>query len=159
MSIQNHKLLFSLFRWFVYVCFFCYLLNYKYNFVFVSGTSMEDTYVDNDWSIVSYDYYKKSPPKVGDVICAEVFEETQKEIRAITVIKRILAEEGDWVEIKDGQIIINQKTNTDFSSDKYPLSLSKTKLGASQYFIIGDNRDESMYYIISKEQILGKVLL
>ena len=158
MSRKNHKLLLCLFRYFLYVYFFCYLLNYKYNFVVVSGTSMEDTYFDHDWSVVSYDYYKSSAPEIGDIICAEILEETDSSIKEVVVIKRILAEEGDWIEIKDGQIIINQKTNTDFSSNKYPLSLLKTKLSTSQYFIIGDNRDESMYYIISKEQVLGKVL-
>jgi signal peptidase I len=119
---------------------------------------MKESYEHRDVSIVSYGYYKNSAPKVGDVVCAEPVEDSPRKAEVVGVIKRIMAEEGDEIEITGGDLVINQKTNTLFAKGKTPLMMLKTKLKKDQYFIIGDNRDISAFYIISKHQIVGKVL-
>jgi len=159
MSIQNHKRLLFLFRFFIYAAILFYIGTYKYNVVIVDGDSMKSTYLDKDVSLIDYSYYKFNRPEVGDVICAEVPEETRQATKTINVIKRIVAEEGAYVQIRNGSIFVNNKINTDYSIKKSPLTLQPTKLHKDQYFIIGDNREESTFYIISKSQIIGKVLL
>jgi len=158
MSIRNHKRLLLLFRFFLYAALVCYIVNYRYNFVFVIGGSMKEMYKHRDVSVVSYKYYKNNALEVGDVVCAEPMEDLVRKIKVIRVIKRIMAEEGDEVEIAGGNLIVNQKTNTFFAKGETPLKMSKVKLKKDQYFIIGDNRDISAFYIVSKHQIVGKVL-
>ena len=92
------------------------------------------------------------------MVCAEPTEDLVRKIKVIRVIKRIMAEEGDEVEIAGGNLIVNQKTNTLFAKGETPLKMDKVKLQKDQYFIIGDNRDISAFYIVSKHQIVGKVL-
>lgn len=159
MKVENHKRLLFLFRFFIYAAIFCYITTYKYNVVIVDGNSMSVEYVDKDVSLIDYSYYKFNRPEVGDVICAEVTEETRQAAKTVIVIKRIMAEEGAYVQIRSGSIFVNNKINTDYSIKKSPLTLQPTKLLKDQYFIIGDNREESTFYIISKSQIIGKVLL
>jgi signal peptidase I len=158
MSIKNHKRLLFLFRFFLYAALVCYIVSYRYNFVFVMGGSMKEMYKHRDLSVVSYKYYENSDPEVGDVVCAEPTEDLVRKIKVVRVIKRIMAEEGDEVEIAGGNLIVNQKTNTLFAKGKTPLKMDKVKLQKDQYFIIGDNRDISAFYIVSKHQIVGKVL-
>ena len=158
MSIKSHKRLLLLFRFFLYAALVCYVANYRYNFVFVRGESMKEMYEHRDVSVISYRYYKNSIPEIGDVICAEPVESARRKLKVIRVIKRIMAEEGDEVEIATGNLIINQKTNTLFAKGKTPLNMNKIQLQKDQYFIIGDNRNISAFYIISKHQIIGKVL-
>ena len=97
MSIENHKRLLFLFRFFIYATILCYIVTYKYNVVIVDGDSMKSTYSDKDVSLIDYSYYKLNRPEVGDVICAEVPEETRQATKTINVIKRIVAEEGAYV--------------------------------------------------------------
>lgn len=159
MKVENHKRLLFLFRFFIYAAVCCYIATYKYNVVIVEGNSMSMEYVDKDISLIDYGYYHTRDPEIGDVVCAEIYEEDRGEIKSVNVIKRVMAEEGAFVQIREGSLFINNKKNTDYSTNKSPLSLQPTKLQKQQYFIIGDNREDSMFYIISRKQIIGKVLL
>ena len=58
MSIKNHKRLLFLFRFFLYAALVCYIVNYRYNFVFVMGGSMKEMYKhrdhDRDWETIIF---------------------------------------------------------------------------------------------------------
>ena len=109
---------------------------------------MKEMYEHRDVSVISYRYYKNSIPEIGDVICAEPVESARRKLKVIRVIKRIMAEEGDEVEIAAGNLIINQKTNTLFAKGKTPLNMNKIQLQKDQYFIDHVSEKRNTMYIL-----------
>lgn len=120
---------------------------------------MESSYNDKDIIFVQYTAYKKKLPRRYDVICATVYDD--ETTNCIEVVKRIIGMPGETVLVQDGEIYIDEKIVDDYfrKPKAIPLKMfAPVKLDANEYFIIGDNRDISMYYIIRRNQILGKVL-
>ncbi len=96
----------------------------------------------------------------GDVICMRMPDGDQ-------YVKRVIAKEGDTVEIVEGRVYINGQERkeayavgeTQMQEDtvRYPLKLEK-----DQYFVMGDNRENSIdsrsFGPIVVYQILGRIL-
>jgi signal peptidase I len=83
-------------------------------------------------------------------------------------IKRIIALPGEKIEIKNGQVLINGEVVDEsyiqgktMINDDETINYSLT-LGNDQYFVMGDNREQSMDSRISgpveKQDIIGKIL-
>lgn len=150
----------------------CVLLLFTFVFkqVQVDGTSMCDTLQNNERIIMSDVFYT---PKYGDivVISDEVYGD-------IPLIKRVIATEGQWVDIADGVVYVG-----DSKEDMTPKGNEFTKQsteavvsalsGYHQYplqvpegtvFVLGDNRSVSLdsrtqaVGFVDTDQILGKAL-
>lgn len=122
------------------------------------GVSMEDAVVHNQKVLVNRISYFFFSPKAGDVI---VFKHGNNEHM---YIKRIVAAAGDTVQIIDGQLYVNNVLVKD-SFDKIAdagIAEEKLYLGEDEYFVMGDNRNNSedsrfqSIGAISKGQIIGK---
>ncbi|AFY58192.1 signal peptidase I [Rivularia sp. PCC 7116] len=149
----------------------------------IPSGSMEPTLhgTPNQWEadkiIVDKLSYKFSIPQRGDVVVFSPTEELQKEQFQDAFIKRIIGLPGDKVELRGGQVYINDKplkekylnepksTSVDVcaSAPTQPF-LSQTKtIPTDSYLVLGDNRgssyDSRCWGVVPRENIIGRAVL
>lgn len=102
----------------------------------VNGDSMYNTLHDKDIMILNEAKYLFSDIKRFDIVVIKGDNEY--------LIKRVIGLPGEKIECRDGKIYINGK----IIKDKYAYSKTKdfdmVKIGESEYFVLGDNRSESL---------------
>lgn len=125
-------------------------------FSFVKGSSMEPTLQEGDivlYTRINPNYYK------GDVISVRIPSGEY-------YVKRIIAMEGDTIDIRDGKVYVNDEllaepyvqgeTNGQEGIMRYPYTLQE-----GQIFVMGDNRSGSMdsrsFGGVGIRQIKGKI--
>ena len=101
----------------------------------------------------------------GDIIS---FKQKASGNRMVFFIKRIIGVPGDTVEIKDGKVYVNEDLITEDYLQKDLATLTpdgenlRVLLDEDQYFVLGDNRNNSVdsrfeeVGIVTKEQIVSK---
>lgn len=148
------------------------VFTFLFNQVKIEGGSMNPTLMDEERVIVSDVLYT---PEYGDiiVISSEVYDDTP-------IIKRVIATEGQWVDIFDGVVSVGNTKDTmkpvgsEFVGDIYTESVMSGGIyGSHKYpiqvpenhvFVLGDNRSVSLdsrttdVGFVSEDQILGKAL-
>ena len=120
------------------------------------GMSMVEAIAHNQKVLVNRTSYLIFSPKVNDVI---VFKQGSH-----MYIKRVVATPGDTVQIIDGQLYVNSALVKDgFDKIAEPgIAAEKLYLGEDEYFVLGDNRNNSedsrssTVGTIHKSQIIGK---
>jgi len=131
----------------------------------VSGASMDETFHTGDYLIVDQVSYYFSEPARGDVVVFRYPQEPSK-----FFIKRVIGIPGDTLTINDSVITITNEGNPDgfILDEPYIKSMqaeapTTEKLGEREYFVMGDNRDESSdsrsWGVLQKERIMGKAFL
>lgn len=139
------------------------LLRYVGEQTQVSGESMYPTLCDGDNLVVDKVSYHFTDPGRFDII---VFPfQYQKDT---FYIKRIIGLPGETVQISDGKIYINGRIlEEDFGYEeiKNPgLASSPITLGQDEYFVLGDNRNNSTdsrepsVGNVSRDLIIGRAL-
>lgn len=119
----------------------------------VTGQSMEPTYSDGTFLIAS----RLSTPHVGDIVLA-------RDDEFGVIVKRVIAEGGDTIEIQDGNVYLNRE-RVDEPYVKYPdmsETMTEVTVPESEYFLAGDNRANSIdsrsgLGTITKDDIIGVV--
>lgn len=129
------------------------------------GDSMKTTLSDGDEIIVNMMSYKLSSPRRYDVI---VFKQTGNS-GSFYDIKRVIGLPGETVEINNGVVYINGKELEEvIAVDKMIVSgiaSSQIKLGKGEFFVLGDNRnnsEDSRYAsvgTVEKSEIIGKAFV
>lgn len=128
----------------------------------VQGQSMENTFVENEKLILSKTSYLFHEVERGDIIVV-----TPKNINVDYIIKRVIAIPGDTIEIKDNEVYVNdERLEESYLKDEMiTADIEKFKLANNEYFICGDNRNNSLdsrseiLGPITKSEIFGKVVL
>ncbi len=128
----------------------------------VVGTSMQGTLENGDAVLVNRFVYKLFSPKANDIV---VFLPNGNE-KSHYYIKRVIAGPGDTVQIVDGKVLVNgepfQEEIENPAIENALLAEEPILVGEDEYFVLGDNRDnseDSRYANIGnvkKEHILGK---
>lgn len=121
----------------------------------VEGPSMENTIFEGEKVV----YFKMLSPEVDDIVIVDT--ETGSRI-----IKRVIALEGDTVEIKDGILYVNgeKKEEEYIKEPMMDTEYEKIEIGEGEIFVMGDNRNvsaDSRWYgtFDLDDQYVGKVVL
>lgn len=128
----------------------------------VEGSSMEPNFHNGEYLLVNKLSYRIAQPHRGDVI---VFHPPTSP--GVNYIKRIIALPGETVEIKGGEIFVNQaKVDEPYIPSELTLVRNsqaanlKATLQDNEYFVLGDNRDHSSdsreWGNVPRENIVGK---
>ena len=131
----------------------------------VSGQSMETTLQDGDNLIVDKISYRFHDPSRYDII---VFPYKYEE--NTFYIKRIIGLPGEIVQVKDGYTYINgKKLTSDIYGrevmDEPGIAEEPVKLGKDEYFVLGDNRNDSTdsrdpdVGVLKKSDLMGRAWL
>ena len=125
----------------------------------VVGSSMDPNLQEGERLLINKVVYNLHEPERGDVI---VFRPPNNQHG--DYIKRIIALTGETVEIKQGVVYINgHQLNEPYISNLPKYSLSKQKIPANEFFVLGDNRNNSNDshngWTVPRENITGKAWL
>lgn len=135
----------------------------------VNGQSMVPTFIDQEYLLTDKVSYKLSDPHRGDLV---VFHAPSSANcppgGGCDFIKRVIGVPGDVIDFRDGQVYVNNEkldepyldpdivTETSNFTSNGPI-----RLGADEYFVMGDNRphssDSRTWGPISESDIVGKV--
>ncbi|MBP3723002.1 MAG: signal peptidase I [Selenomonadaceae bacterium] len=105
----------------------------------VEGPSMRPTLETQERLVVNKFIYRFRSPEKGEIL---VFRYPRDKSRDF--IKRVIATEGDTVEIKDGRVYVNDKLLTeDYILEKTRSEYAKATVPKGTIFVMGDNRNNS----------------
>lgn len=139
-----------------------FLMVYVVSITQVVGNSMSPTLENGEVLILNKAKYRFSEVKRGDII-AFTYEDTKY------LIKRVIGLPGDYVSIKDNKVYINGKYYKenylkDIDTPNFELTnLGYTKVPENMYFVLGDNRDNSLdsrkIGLVNKADIIGEIAI
>lgn len=126
------------------------------------SSSMEPTLFPGDYFIVDKKIYKTEKPKRGDVIVFEYPKDPTK-----VFVKRVIATEGEKVEIIRNKIYINDQLIDDpwghFTMPRSSVEdYGPVRVPEDSLFVMGDNRDNSQdsrfWGFVNIKKVKGKAL-
>ena len=130
--------------------------------VVIQGRSMMPTLKDGEHYYLNRWQYLLTSPRRGDIV---VIKDPGHDDFAV---KRIVAQPFDWINIKNGSLFVNgrrleepylaEETRTDTPD----LQEKWIQLGKEQYYVLGDNRENSedsrFYGRVMRGNIIGKLI-
>ncbi len=130
---------------------------------YVKGASMEPNFYDHEYLVIDELTYRFRTPVRGEIVVFRYPRDPREYF-----IKRVVGLPGETVEITDGRVIISNEAHPNgMTLDESYLDgavtdgKKKVTLGANEYFVLGDNRDESLdsraFGPLSDEYLIGRV--
>ncbi len=130
----------------------------------VEGNSMEPNFHDHEYLLVNQLTYRIRAPERGETIIFQYPKDPKEDF-----IKRIIGLPGEKVEIKNGQVFINDHLLEEKYLNLAEGSVSSTSgesflvLGNDEYFVMGDNRNHSSdsrdWGSLPRKNIIGRAWL
>jgi signal peptidase I len=98
-------------------------------------------------------------PRRGDVIVFRYPRDPSRDF-----IKRVLAVPGDTVEVKAGEVFVNnQKVDESYIANPASYDVPQETVPPGQYFVLGDNRNNSfdshVWGFVPESNIIGEAML
>ena len=125
----------------------------------VDGVSMAPTLDNADRLFVDMLSYEWTSPRHNDIVALTCPLERQK-----MVVKRVIATEGDTVEIAAGRVYVNgRQIDDDYVSDAFRSrdNWGPQRIPAGRYFVLGDHRNRSTdsrhWGVVAKRDIRGRI--
>ncbi|MGI5827161.1 MAG: signal peptidase I [Patescibacteria group bacterium] len=133
---------------------------------YVKGASMEPTFSNYEYLIIDELSYRFKDPQRGQVVVFRYPRDPQEHF-----IKRVIGLPGETVQIKDNHVYIYNEEHPHgyilkedyLADDEITIANSENlvKLGADEYYVLGDNRDASQdsrfFGPVKRSFITGKV--
>ena len=132
----------------------------------IPSGSMRPTLIEGDKLFVNKFLYRFSPPQRGDIIVFKYPQDPKKDF-----IKRLVASEGETVEIRDGKIYVDGKLLDDptsfgkfyyYNHDPFGGPNEKIKVPKDSYYALGDNSanstDSRFWGFVPKKNMVGKAI-
>lgn len=125
----------------------------------VDGNSMENTLSDGNIVFISRLASKLGMIENNDIVIASYYSPEKGYIK---IIKRVVACEGQKVEIKNGSLFVDgEEISEPFALGKTCGDMSLT-VPEGEYFVLGDNRENSLdsrtFGTIHKDLIVARAL-
>lgn len=129
----------------------------------VRSNSMRPKLIVGDWFLINKRAYKHEGPERGDIVFFDFPRDTQR-----VVVKRIIAKGGETVEIRDGNIYINNRLskipNAEglryYNGGKFGRVGQIIKVPIGYYYVLGDNNttsiDSRYWGFVPEGNIIGK---
>ncbi|MBS3995527.1 MAG: signal peptidase I [Alkaliphilus sp.] len=110
-----------------------------FDFLQLEGDSMLETLKGDEKVLINKAIYKTNEPRRGDVI---VFNYPNN--RYFQLIKRVIAIEGDTIEICGGKVVVNDIILEEkYIREKFIEDFEKKVVPKNCVFVMGDNRNNS----------------
>lgn len=162
---RKNRILYEILDWFLYIVIVVVVTTFMVNYVAqrtqVSGSSMEPMLQDGDNLIVDKISYRFKDPERFDII---VFPYRYEE--NTYYIKRIVGLPGETIQIVGYDILINGEVlEENYGSEPMNYSgiaIEKIVLDEDEYFVLGDNRNNSSdsrdpsVGVLTREDLLGR---
>ena len=137
------------------------LITFGFQVARVDGKSMAPTLEDQDRLIVNKLAYELGRPKLGDIVMMYYPADPDK-----SFVKRIIAQEGDTVQIVDGHVFVS----ADPIQDTYVAGEHRSHedwgpqvIPEGYCFVLGDNRsnssDSRVWGFVPRKYVIAKVQL
>ncbi len=128
---------------------------------YVKGASMEPNFYDHEYLIIDEISYRLYQPSRGDIVVFKYPKDPKQ-----FFIKRVIGLPKEKVSIRDNKVYIDdQPLNEAYLGEGIETSLplrgySEVTLGDDEYFLLGDNRDQSLdsrvFGPVKKDFIIGR---
>ncbi|MGC9396690.1 MAG: signal peptidase I [Anaerolineae bacterium] len=122
----------------------------------VQSISMQPTLHEGQYLIVSKLAYWFHGPERGDIIVLDPPNGRSE----IPYIKRVIGLPGEKVEVRDGRVWVNGIALNEPYISGPPTYVESRILGADEYLVLGDNRNNSsdshIWGVLPRENIIGK---
>ncbi len=124
----------------------------------VEGPSMQPNLYTGQYVLADRLAYRLGNPQRGDVVVVEPSVPQPQQF-----IKRLMGLPGDTITVRSGSVFINGGKLTEPYIAGPPNYSGTWQLGPDQYFVLGDNRNDSddshIFGAVRRDAILGKVVL
>lgn len=133
---------------------------------YIEGTSMEPNFYAGQFVLVSRVHYLYSSPERGDIIVFDAPGDDQRANNPL-LIKRVIGEPGDHVEVRDGRVYVNGLALYEpyIFQDNLPTTCSNycdVTLGADEFYMMGDHRvasqDSRAFGPVSRNRVVGEAI-
>jgi signal peptidase I len=132
-----------------------FVMNYR-----VIGHSMQPTIEEGQFLLIDKLFYDLGESRRGDVVVLH-----PPDMPGQIYIKRVVGIPGDTVEIRDGQLYINEQAVVEpWTTRPYPTSnWGPGMVGSDELMVLGDNRpgsrDSRYFGMLPKEKVIGRAFL
>ena len=135
--------------------------SYFFQLADIKGTSMEPTIWDGNRIVISKIAYSMGPVQRGDIALLHAPSRMDDYF-----IKRVIALPGDHIEIKEGQVYLNDELLSEPYLREHTKTLGNinTIVPEDCYFVMGDNREASYdsrfdtLGFIARDEVIGKAI-
>lgn len=120
----------------------------------VEGASMQPSFETGEWVIVDRVSYFLDAPQRGDVVILDLPDQDED------LIKRVIGLPGETVEIHDEQVFVNGVQIDEPYINAPPRYRGSWTLGPDQFFVLGDNRNNSrdshVFGPVDRTEVIGR---
>ena len=129
---------------------------------YIPSESMENTLVEGDRLLVNKLSYKLHEVHRGDIVVFERPPESASSALIRDLVKRVVALEGETIEVQDGRVFINGRELTEpyLAQQGVTRPLSRKVVPKDHVFVMGDNRASTVVLDpIHEDLIVGRAFI